>query len=133
MNRFRDLSYSLLPPIGVVILQALRMYLLPDATNLDMLAHALGGASIAWMGTILWTRARARKDIPAKIPTWITAWCIFGLVLFASIAWELFEFAMEHTTGWMFQLSVADTMNDFVMDMLGGALFISIITKKRVS
>lgn len=130
MNLLRDLSLSLLPPLAVVILQLIRMQLFPAAMELDMFAHALGGASIAWMGTILWTRSQQQKRIPAKIPTWIAAWCIFGLVLFASIAWELFEFAMEHTTGWLFQPSLADTMNDFVMDMLGGITFIGIMYKK---
>lgn len=130
MNLFRDLSLAALPPLAVVILQIIRMVVLPHAIEWDMLAHVLGGAAIAWSATILWTRWRNRKIIPAKIPTWIAAWCLFGAVLFASITWELWEFAMQHYTTWIFQLSLADTMSDFVMDMLGGALFIALIWKK---
>ena len=131
MNLFRDLFYALLPPVAVVILQVLRMQLLPDAIQWDMVAHILGGAAIAWSARILWTRWRNRKIIPAKIPAWIAAWCVFGAVMFAGIAWELFEFVMEQQTGWLFQPSLADTMSDFVMDLLGGAIFILATWKKH--
>jgi hypothetical protein len=130
MNLFRDLFFASLPPFAVVVLQALRVFLLPDAIQLDMVAHFLGGVAIAWSATIIWIRWRKRKLIPAKIPTWMAAWCIFGAVLFASVAWELWEFAMQYYTDWMFQLSLADTMGDFVMDSLGGTMLILVAWKK---
>lgn len=123
MNLLRDLFYALLPPVTVLFLQFTRMGLFPHATEWDAFAHVLGGAAIAWSAHILWVRWQERKIIPQKTPAWIAAWCVFGAVLFAGITWELFEFVMEQQTGWIFQPSIADTMCDFVMDMLGGALF----------
>ena len=38
---------------------------------------------------------------------------------------------MEQQTGWTFQPSLADTMGDLVMDMLGGAIVILATWKKR--
>lgn len=127
-----DMRNALIPPTIVFCLFIIRVLYLPAWYQLDVGAHFLGGFSIAWMTMILWERWLQHGWI-SKAPQWqrdYTVWASVGIV---GIAWEFFEFLMEVWLGWVMQPSIADTMNDLLMDLCGGLLFLFLyrISRKR--
>ena len=118
-----DIGIALLPPIVVEVLHELQQVFLPDWHTADIPLHFMGGVAIAWMALILWQRWHARRWIPA-IPSWLLAWTVFGTVALFGIFWEFYEWLSDQYLGTITQPSLADTMGDFFMDLLGGLLFI---------
>ena len=119
-----DFAHALVPPVIVFVLFLLRVFFIRGLEQLDVLAHFSGGFSIAWMAMILWNRWKDRGWILTKTPKWLRDYAVWGTVGLVGIAWEFFEFTMDVWLGWMMQPSIADTMNDFFMDLLGGVLFL---------
>ena len=114
---------SLLPPITVLLLQFSRMHFLPGHPELDYLAHFLGGASIAWMFTIIISYLKAKNLFPI-IPAWLNFYLLFTTVLLIGVGWEFMETIVEHYTGFPMQFTIPETMGDLAMDMFGGAIFL---------
>lgn len=114
---------SIIPPTIVLILQNVRMYTLPARFEFDVLAHVLGGVAIAWTGMILLERWRRRGWITLR-PFVLRDFVVFSNVALIGVVWEFWEFIMQATTGDIYQPSIADTMNDLLMDLIGGVLLI---------
>jgi hypothetical protein len=128
---FIDFFLAALPPIGLLTLHAMRMIFLPEASTFDIVAHFFGGSAIAWAAMIIWRRWNARDWIHADAivrdySVWMTA-------LFVGTIWEWWEFWMQRWTGYTFQPSMGDTMQDLFMDTIGGLLvvFVYRLIKKR--
>jgi hypothetical protein len=99
------------------------MYTLPARFEFDVLAHVLGGVAIAWTGMILLERWRRRGWITLR-PFVLRDFVVFSNVALIGVVWEFWEFIMQATTGDIYQPSIADTMNDLLMDLIGGVLLI---------
>lgn len=119
-----DFTLSVIPPTIVFIVFMLRVQILPSQRELDVLAHFLGGLSIAWMGMILWERWRKRKILPPNIPSILRDYAILSHVAVIGILWEFMEWWFDHYLGWYMQASLADSMGDLLMDIIGGLAFI---------
>ncbi len=120
----QDLSYALVPPLVVLILFACRIIVLPTRGELDILAHFLGGLSIAWMTIILWQRWTSHGWIAKKIPTWLRDYTVWGTVGLIGVAWEFMETVLTHYVGVRMQFSIPETMGDLFMDLSGGIVFL---------
>lgn len=125
---FSDLCLAVLPPAGVIVLQALRMYFLPGAVSFDILAHFLGGTAIAWSAMIVYRRWHARDWIHADAI--VRDYAVWMTALFVGVIWEWWEFWMQHWTGDIYQMSMGDTMQDLFMDTIG-ALFLVLVYRLR--
>ncbi len=120
----KDVGTAVIAPLIVLILQYVRMYTLPALSGFDVLAHVLGGFTIAWMGMMLLERWRRRGWITIR-PFIFRDYIVFATVSLIGVVWEFWEFIMQWITGDLYQPSIADTMNDLFMDLLGGILLIA--------
>jgi len=129
----QDAREALVPPIVVLVLHLLRHYYWPGQPNMDVVAHFVGGYAIAWMGVIFWTRWSKRGWMPTTIPVWLKLWTLWGTVALIGIFWEFFEWSADALFHTVMQPSITDTMNDFLMDLAGGALFLALNHMKNRS
>lgn len=120
-----DMCVSIAPPLIVLALQYVRMYTLPTRAEFDVLAHVLGGAAVAWTGMILLERWRRRGWVTLR-PFVLRDYLVFSSVALIGVVWEFWEFVMQATTGDIYQISIADTMNDLFMDLIGALLLIAV-------
>lgn len=130
----RDFGYAVIPPAALLTVHMVRQTVLPYSIQFDVVAHFLGGASIAWMTLILWQRWTAQGLIPASNPTWLRDFTVWGAVALAGIFWEFMEWFGDAYFNTLMQPSLTDTMNDFFMDLSGGLLFIliaSVVFRKK--
>ena len=123
-----DAAYAIIPPVAVLVLFALRIALLPERGELDVVAHFLGGFAIAWMTMIVWERWSDRKWIPKMVPRWLRNYTVWGTVGIVGIAWEFMETLVSIYTAYMLQFSIAETMGDLFMALWGGLVFILLYT-----
>lgn len=88
-------------------------------TWLDIPMHFLGGVSIAYTFVLFlrFFREKGLMEINNKI---IFILVIISLVSFVAILWELYEFAQFYLFNMQTQPSVADTMFDLFMGLVGG-------------
>ena len=126
-----DLLRAILPPIGVLALFFLRILVWPRLGALDVVAHFLGGLSIAWMTLILWKRWTKHGWIPKTVPTWLRDYAVWGTVALVGIVWEFMETIMTVYVGIRMQLSIPETMGDLFMDLSGGFVFLAMIHFKK--
>jgi hypothetical protein len=119
----RDFATALLPPLVIEFAHEIQRVLWPEWEVVDVPLHFLGGFTIAWMTLILWKRWYERKWIP-KIPSWLVATTVWGVVALFGIFWEFYEWTFDYFYHTGMQPSVTDTMGDFLMDLLGGLAFI---------
>ncbi len=122
---FKDVCTAAIPPIVVIILQYIRMHTLPMRSELDVLAHVMGGVAIGWMSMILLERWR-RRGWAALRPFIFRDYIVFSTVSLVGVVWEFWEFIMQAVTGDIYQPSIADTMNDLLMDLIGALILIAI-------
>lgn len=111
------------PPAVLLFIQILRVVFLPNAYVLDITAHFLGGLTISWSAMIAWSFAKKAKYITTFQP-WMMYYMIATAGLVVGVFWEWWEFWMQRWTGSMYQPTIADTMQDLFMDLIGGIFFI---------
>jgi hypothetical protein len=128
---FVDFFLASLPPITLLALHHFRFDYLPEASYFDVVAHFFGGSAIAWSAMIIWKRWNERQWIHADAIVRDYAVCMTSL-LFGTM-WEWWEFWMQRWTGFIFQPSIGDTMQDLFMDTIGGLLVVLVyrLIKKR--
>ncbi len=96
----------------------------------DVVMHFLGGWSIAYGAFLAVAWAEEKQYLTIK--RWLARCLIVVmLVLSTAVFWEFYEFILDHFWQTLNQPSVADTMMDFFMGLLGGILgcFIATLTK----
>lgn len=107
----------------------------------DIPIHIGGGLAMGALALALWNEGieevRFKGNLQKHIKWWLIPAIVLGFVSLIGIAWEMHEFLLDQLfpiqTGDVFawrQPSLADTMLDFCMDILGGVLAL-IIWKRR--
>jgi hypothetical protein len=91
---------------------------LPDT---DAIMHVLGGFAFGLSaGGLIWhARALGEIQYEGRAPQVVI---VLGMVGLAAIGWEVFEFACDTWLGTRSQLSIADTMKDQVLGIVGGGM-----------
>ena len=96
--------------------------------HLDILSHFAGGFSIAYTSTQVLTHLEKEK-ITAPLNHALLLVLIFALTATATVLWEFAEFIGDQLFNTNIQISLANTMQDQFMGILGGAVWIIIYTK----
>jgi zinc transporter ZupT len=123
MNRVLLASIALLSiVIAAVHLTALNTALYWIHPWLDECMHLIGGALLALIG--LWLALRFGYISRAELTNWRTMIYLFVFVLTISAGWEIFEVWAGIP---IYESYARDTVSDFVMDLLGGALLYSTV------
>ncbi|MBI4437768.1 hypothetical protein HY631_02350 [Candidatus Uhrbacteria bacterium] len=105
-------------------------------TEIDAPMHFLGGFAVAMLGLALYARAHAAD--PKPFPLWYRYLFVASFALFIGVLWEFHEFIFDRTVNvWLelprAQVTVADTMQDFLNDWLGATLAFFVFKNKRGS
>lgn len=88
----------------------------------DVLMHTAGGAAMACIAWSIW---------PQKTD-WRRFLAMLGFVALIGIFWEWYEFLSDQLVGTLTQPGLADTMADFLCDLLGAsAVLIGIYVVER--
>ncbi len=91
--------------------------------NLDIPFHFAGGLSIAYMSTQIVAYLEKEKIIPALHQVLFLV-LIFSLTATATVFWEFAEFILDQWMNTNIQISLANTMQDQLMGILGGIAWI---------
>ena len=97
--------------------------------NLDILFHYVGGLSIAYTSvqTLSYLEKEKRSATLNKVVFLVL---IFSLTATATVFWEFAEFIGDQLLNTNIQISLANTMQDQFMGILGGATWVFIYSKK---
>ncbi|MFA7662971.1 MAG: hypothetical protein WCX88_03595 [Patescibacteria group bacterium] len=82
----------------------------------DIPMHFLGGLSIGVSAIILLNIFKSK----ITTPKWFLFLWIISLTVMIAVLWEFAEFTADYFFQTQMQLSLADTMGDLLMGMLGG-------------
>ena len=91
--------------------------------NLDIPFHFAGGLSIAYTSTQTVAYLEKEKIIPALHQVLFLV-LIFSLTATATVFWEFAEFILDQWMNTNIQISLANTMQDQLMGILGGIAWI---------
>ena len=104
----------------------------------DIPMHIGGGFARAALGLAIWIEGV--EDVTFKgwfqkhLKWWLVPGIVLGFVSLIGILWELHEFLLDvlfpRITGMFHQPSIADTMMDFVMDLLGGVIALIVFWRR---
>ncbi len=97
--------------------------------SLDIPFHFIGGLSIAYTSTQILTYLEEEK-ISVALHKAIFLVIIFSLTATATVFWELAEFAGDQVLGANIQISLANTMQDQFMGVLGGTTWVFLYSRK---
>ncbi len=91
--------------------------------NFDSIMHFSGGIVIAFCFILLLRIAQQEKKI-GKINLGILFIVILGLVALSAVSWEFYEYLLDifSPAASLRQPSVADTMGDLFMGLVGGSV-----------
>jgi len=97
--------------------------------NLDIPFHYIGGLSIAYTSAQILAYLEKEK-ISTILNKAVFLVLIFSLTATATVFWEFAEFIGDQLLGTNIQISLANTMQDQFMGILGGATYVFIYFKK---
>jgi hypothetical protein len=97
--------------------------------NLDIPFHFAGGLSIAYTCTQILSYLERKKAIAPLTPGLALVF-IFSLTATATVLWEFVEFIYDHLLNTNIQISLANTMQDQFMGILGGIVWLLVHTRK---
>lgn len=98
--------------------------------NLDIPFHYIGGFSIAYTATRILSYLEKEKMIPV-LNTIVFLVLVFSLTATATVFWEFAEFIGDRLFNTNIQVSLANTMQDQFMGILGGATWVFIYYKRN--
>ena len=107
--------------------KVLNLYML--FPNLDILSHFAGGFSIAYTSTQILTYLEKEKIMAPPHPVLLPV-LIFSLTATAAVFWEFAEFIGDQLLKANIQISLANTMQDQFIGILGGIAWIVLYTRK---
>ncbi len=114
--------------IGLVL--ALHAFLLLTSgyriPQIDTPMHFLGGFVMAMLGLAIHHGVASRYHTKHS-PAWYHYTFVIGFAMLVGVAWEFHEYVLDQTiNAWynlpLSQLSLTDTMKDFLMDWLGASV-----------
>jgi len=108
--------------------KVLNLYML--FPNLDIPAHFVGGLAIAYTSTQILSYLEKEK-ITARLNPVMFLVFIFSLTGTATVFWEFAEFIYDRLLNTNIQISLANTMQDQLMGILGGVAWIFIYTRQH--
>lgn len=109
----------------------------------DVPMHFGGGFAMGALALAIWYQGiedvHFKGRMARHLAPWLVPLFVLGFVSFIGIGWELLEFVLDQlfpvmtqgTEGGMRQVSLDDTMLDFVMDLLGGATALILFYRGR--
>ncbi|MBI3623105.1 hypothetical protein HY212_03440 [Candidatus Pacearchaeota archaeon] len=131
-NITRILSFFIFP--ALVYALALFLGAVFDAFNvytwIDIPFHFLGGLSIAYT-SILFLRFFREKGFIEINKRALSILFVVSLVILVAVFWEFYEFLMKTFFNLNMQPSVADTMKDLFMGLVGGFAGALVFTGKQ--
>ncbi len=98
----------------------------------DIPMHFGGGFAMGALALAIWGQGVERIHFKGRfakhLKWWLVPLFVLGFVALISIAWEVHEYALDMllTDGVSRQLSIDDTMGDFLFDLSGGIVAILI-------
>lgn len=90
----------------------------------DIPMHFVGGVAIAYFFGGCY-QAAAKRELLGQPAAVMFPPMILGLTCLAAVVWEFAEFLVEQWFGIRTQPSLADTLLDLLMGLLGGAIWIT--------
>ena len=87
---------------------------------IDIPLHLAGGVWVGMMFVLLFGRLFSDEAWSSKRFRILIV--VVSFAAFIGVLWELFEFGVTEIGGIYFQGNIADTMGDFLMDMIGGLI-----------
>ena len=117
------------PPMLVLSLHILRVLIFPEAYSVDMLAHFLGGASIALVAWKLIRALTERRFLPA-FPRWLSRFMCIATTELVGVLWEFWEFYIQNRFMYM-GITLEDTMSDLLLDLCGAVVITSVLVCTR--
>lgn len=109
------------PPIVVFACHVVLLLLLNTYNifpNIDILMHYLGGLSMGY-SCLLGLMFLQRDKLISSLDMIIELALIFTSVATIAVFWEFGEFTIDHVLGKNVQVSLANTMQDLLMGILG--------------
>ena len=129
----RKIIKTFFPPFFILVIHTLLSYV--DAYHIydwvDIPMHFFGGVSVGIMYTLIIKELQASKHINYLRPTFYFV-IVLSLVGTTAVGWELYEFIWDfffHIGG---QPSLADTMIDMILGLVGGVCGFLYTISKRI-
>lgn len=97
--------------------------------NLDILSHFAGGLSIAYTSSQILAYL-GKEKITAGLDQAVCLLLIFSLTATTTVFWEFAEFIADQLLNTNIQISLANTMQDQFMGILGGVTWMLIYARK---
>lgn len=125
------LSFFLFPILVFLVhLTALRiLHLYSSYPNMDMPFHYIGGLSIAYTASQILLHLES-EEITAPLNRMIFLVLLLSLTATIAMFWEFAEFMSDQMLGTHLQPSIANTMQDQFLGILGGGTW-ALISFKR--
>jgi hypothetical protein len=135
MKTFSQIFKAFCPPTVLYFVQyflELFFRIYERYPSFDIPMHFLGGVTIALTGNSLLQIAQKEKWLVLKSRLVQSILLVSFVALFA-ILWEFHEFLMDKFLGTQTQPSIADTMKDMFLGLLGACVFsiTKIFSKKK--
>lgn len=113
--------------VQLIVSKVLNLYIM--FPNLDIPFHYIGGLSIAY--TSAQTISHLEKEkIFTRLDKVVFLAFVFSLAATSTIFWEFAEYIGDQLLDTKIQISLANTMQDQFMGILGGATWVFIYSKK---
>lgn len=102
--------------------------------QIDTPMHFLGGFVMGLLGLAI-HHGVASKYHTKHSPTWYHYTFVVGFAMLMGIAWEFHEYILDETINAWYnfpksQVSLADTMKDFFMDLVGASMAFFVFKKQ---
>ncbi len=98
--------------------------------NLDTLFHTMGGFLTAWTGFLLYRILKEYYPHSTIAPRWLFSATLVWFTAFVGVSWEWYEFFHDRFMNSHSQISMADTMKDLFLDILGAAIFTLVLSRR---
>jgi hypothetical protein len=98
---------------------------------IDIPMHVLGGVFIAYSFSLAVTYFQQRK-ILSELNVLSGCVFLFALTSLATVIWEFGEFTLDSLFDTVAQASLADTMLDMFLGLVGGAALIVFLTRAEI-
>ena len=98
---------------------------------IDIPMHVLGGVFIAYSFSLAVTYFQA-GNILSELNVISRIVFLFALTSLATVIWEFGEFSLDSVFGTLAQASLADTMLDMFLGLVGGAFLIVFLARGQI-
>jgi hypothetical protein len=131
MNQASKIGSFFMFPILVLLAHLIAsqiLHLYATFPNVDIPFHYIGGLSITYTSAQILLYLE-EKNMIARLDRYIFLILIFSLTATAAVFWEFAEFIVDRLLDTNIQVSLANTMQDQFMGILGGMTWVLIMFK----